>query len=162
MDIRECGTTWWWWHCWPTPLSQLPKPLMALRSYSGSSHVRNGVFHISLRTHKAQPTQPRVWKKREQINIYLGSLEAQEVKSFWDFCVAFRASAGYCERVFEQNSHKVTRNADSSSHVGQPSHESSHPALSSRQPCSVHFSVLLPSLFCSGTFLPSSSPGLGY
>ena len=29
-------------------------------------------------------------------------------------------SVSYRERVFERNSHKVTRNADSSSHVGQP------------------------------------------
>ena len=33
------------------PLSQPPEPLMAIRSSSGFSHLRPGIFHISLRTH---------------------------------------------------------------------------------------------------------------
>ena len=37
---------------------------------------------------------------------------------------AFCASVGWHERVFNRNSHKATRNADSSSHVGQPGLES--------------------------------------
>ena len=41
------------------PLSQPPKPLMAIRLSSDFSHLRPGVFHISLRTHKTQHSQPR-------------------------------------------------------------------------------------------------------
>ena len=44
----------------------------------------------------------------------------QEGRGLWHFCVAFCASVDYRKRVFERNSHKVTRNAESSSHVGQP------------------------------------------
>ena len=54
------------------PLSQPPKPLIAIRSSSGFSHLWLGVFHISLQTHKTQYTQPRGWKKREQTNMDLG------------------------------------------------------------------------------------------
>ena len=36
----------------------------------------------------------------------------------WHFCIAFCASVSYRELVFERNSHKVTRNANSCSHVG--------------------------------------------
>ena len=54
-------------HRWPTPpLSQPPKPLITIRSFSVFSHPRPGVFHISLRTHKTQHTQPRGWKKRKE------------------------------------------------------------------------------------------------
>ena len=48
------------------PLSQPPKPLIAIRSSSGFSHLLPGVFHISLWTHKTQHTQPRGWRKREK------------------------------------------------------------------------------------------------
>ena len=94
----------------------------------------------------------------------LGLLQSQEWSSLWHFCAALRASAGYHERVFERNSHKVTRNADSSSHVGQPglefTHPSSHlvspaefpvlpPSLDCRlSPISVDYPVLCPGLFC--------------
>ena len=51
-----------------SPLSQPPKSLMASWSSSGFSHLRPGVFHISLRTLKTQHTQPRRWKKRRTNN----------------------------------------------------------------------------------------------
>ena len=54
------------------PLSQPSKPLLAIRLYSGFSHLRPGVFHISLQTHKKQHTQLRGWKKREQTITGLG------------------------------------------------------------------------------------------
>ena len=44
------------------PLSQPSKLFMAIRSSSGFSHLRPGVFHISLRTHNPQP---RGWKKKK-------------------------------------------------------------------------------------------------
>ena len=38
-----------------SPLSQPPKLLMTIRSSSGFSYLRPGVFHISLRIHKTHP-----------------------------------------------------------------------------------------------------------
>ena len=49
----------WQYTRWPTPLSQPAKPVMAIRSSSGFSHLRPGVFHISLQKHKIQHTQKR-------------------------------------------------------------------------------------------------------
>ena len=61
---RSCLIHMWQYTAgWP-PLYQHPKPLMGIRSSSGFFYLRPGVFHISLRTHKTQHTQPRGWKKR--------------------------------------------------------------------------------------------------
>ena len=70
----------------------------------------------------------------------------QEGRSRWHFCVALRAFAGYCRRVFARNSHKATRNTDSFSRVGQPGQ--------SPQVVAVAFLIfvdcpaLCPALFC--------------
>ena len=91
MDIRAGGTRRWWWWClksnrircdeWDTSdniltgkplLSRPPKPLIAIRSSCGFSHLWPGVFHISLKTYKTRHTQPRVWKKRRINNHRLG------------------------------------------------------------------------------------------
>ena len=47
----------------------LVNQLMASRSSSGFSHLRPGVFHIDLQTHK---TQPRGGRKEEQTSTDLG------------------------------------------------------------------------------------------
>ena len=52
------------WHPVCTVLN-LPKILMAIRSSRGVSHFRPRVFHISLRTHKTQHTQPRGRKENK-------------------------------------------------------------------------------------------------
>ena len=84
-----------------------------------------------------------------------------------DTFLAFCASVGYCERVFERNSHKVTRNADSSSHVDQPglwvhtSEQSTFPQLLlNALSCRLPRSLVSYSLSLSGTFIPSFSSGL--
>ena len=99
------------------PLSQLPKPHIAIRLSSGFSHFRPGVFHISLQKHKTKHTQKeRVEEKRTNKH----GLRLAPSASLWHFSVSLRASTGNRRRVFERNSHKITRNADSSSHVCHP------------------------------------------
>ena len=76
-----------------------------------------------------------------------------------DTILAFCASVGYHEHVFQWNFYMATRNADSSSHIGQPGlwfHRSKQSPFSDCQlPCtSVDCSLLLTALICSGT-LPS-------
>ena len=55
LSLLGCGNT----PLVRSPLSQPPKPLMAIRSSSDFSYLQLGVLHISLRTHKTQHTQPR-------------------------------------------------------------------------------------------------------
>ena len=83
-------------------LSQPPKPLMAIRSSSGFSHLRPGYF-TCIRIHKTQHTQPRGWKKREQTNkhgIGLAQCARRE-----NFVTLFYHLVNYRECVFERNSH---------------------------------------------------------
>ena len=87
------------------PLSQPPKPLIAIRSSSGFSHLRPGAFHISLQTHKTQHTQPRGWKKREQTITDLGYLQAQEGRNLGHFlCICGLVRA--CIRAKFPQSHQ--------------------------------------------------------
>ena len=65
----------------------------------------------------------------------------QEGRSLWYFSVTFYSSVDYRKCVFEGNSHKGTRNYDSSSHVGQPGLWSSGP--NSRLFLTVYFPRLL-------------------
>ena len=127
---------------------------MAIRSSSSFSHLQPGVFHISLRTHKTQHTQPRGWKNREQTRTWVSSKRRKGAVCYT--FPAFCASVSYRERVFERNSHKAHRNADSSPHVGQPGLWVHRPSSSSL----LLSSVVCFLLFCSGSFLHSSSPGL--
>ena len=126
------------------PQSQPPKPLMAIRSSSGFSHFRSGVFHISLRTHKTQHTQPREWKKREQTNTDLGFLQAQEGRSLWHFPSILWAIAGvYSIKIPTKSpgtlAHPLTL-ANSASGSKNPS--------TRLPPTSVVCPVLSTSLFC--------------
>ena len=45
---------------------------MAIRSFCSFSHLRPEAFHIALKTHKTQHTQPTGWKKRRTNNHLLG------------------------------------------------------------------------------------------
>ena len=85
------------------------KSLMASDSSSGFSHLWPGVFHISLRILKAQP---REWKKRinEQTWTCFFSASAKG-GSMWQFLSILWANASVYSN---ENSHKATRNADSS------------------------------------------------
>ena len=142
---------------------------MAIRLSSGFPHLQARVFHTSLKTHKTQDTQPRGWKKRTN-NHGLGlapSARWEEFVTFLESC----ASLSYREHAFERNSHPATRNADSYSHVGQPSLLVHRPKQSPFSDCrlsptSVDCSLLLTALFyqipCStlGPCLPSSFSSL--
>ena len=60
--------------------------LMAIRSLSSSfSHLRSGAFHIALKTHKTQHTQPRGWKKRRTNKHGLGWAPSTRREKFWNF-----------------------------------------------------------------------------
>ena len=114
--VCVCVYVWQYTDSWPL-LSEPSKLLMAIRSSGGFSNLRPGVFHISLRTHNPQHTWPQGWKKRRTNNHGLGlALSARRERSVtlsWLSVLPF-------ERVLERNSHKATRNADSSSQNGQP------------------------------------------
>ena len=72
IDISLCADPiLWQYTAGRSPLSQPPKPLVAIRSSCGFSYLRPGVFHISLRTHKTQYTQPRRWKKENKHGLGL-------------------------------------------------------------------------------------------
>ena len=58
-NIHTIKRNMWQYIAGRPPLSQPPKLLMAIRSSSGFSRLRPGVFQISFRTHKTQHTQPR-------------------------------------------------------------------------------------------------------
>ena len=59
-----------------------------------------------------------------------------------------------CKHVFEQNSHQATRNADSSSHIGQPRSQ-----CTGSSSCSLLLTALLSSVhFCWVSELPSLVP----
>ena len=127
--------------------------LMAIQLSNGFSHLQPEVFHISLRTHKIQCTQPRGWKKKKnkQARTWVSSKRKKEevCDTFvWFSC----ASVGYRERIFKQNSHTATRNADSSSRPLGPQILAVASlwllliAPSCRQPSSVHYPGTLPSL----------------
>ena len=149
----------WQYTRWLVPhYLNLLKPLFDIRSSSGFSHLRPGLFHISLREHKTQHTQPRGWKEREQANTDLGLAPSARKEKFMTLlCVAaFCGSMSYRESVFERNSHQTTKNADSSSHVGQPGFWV-HRSLQSPF-VSWLLSLLLTVLFCYALYccLPSS------
>ena len=119
----------------PKPTPTIPTslnhswPLDRLLFFSSPAR---GISH-SLRTHETRHTQPSGWKKRRTI-MDLGQLQAQEGRRVLEFCAALRVSADHHERVFARNSPKATRNADSSSCVGQRgilTGSSSHLSLSS-------------------------------
>ena len=112
-------------------------------------------------------------KNNKQIQTWVSS--KRKKGEVCDTFLAFCASVGYRESVFGPNSHTPTRNADSSSHVGQPSLWSTGPCnylLSSLDfcwllspadcPCSIDCSVLSTALvsLALGPYLPSSSSGL--
>ena len=139
---------------------------MAIRSSSGFSHHRSGVFRISLRTHKTQHTQPRGWKKREQTNTDLGYLQAQEGRRLWYFPSILSICGLACIRAKFPQSHKEcwlifsgwpTRPWVPTS-LQSPTLSNWLPCSASfswltassdfcRLPCSVDWSVLPPSLF---------------
>ena len=98
----------------------LQSQLMAIRSSSDFSHLRPGAFHITLQTDKTQHTQRKGWKKRRTNKQGLGLAPGAKRVMFGHFSVAFCASDGYHERVSDRNSHRATRNADSSSRDGWP------------------------------------------
>ena len=88
-------------------------------------------------------------EKNKQSRVWVSS--KRKKGEVCDTFLAFGAFVGERERVFERNSHKVTRNADLSSHDGQPGlwvHTSKQSASPDFYwlPCSVNFSVLPPSL----------------
>ena len=145
-----------------SPLSQPPKPLMVIRSSCGFSHLRPGVFHISLQTHKTQHKQSRGWKKRRTNNHGLGfaPIARREkcvtlLRGFLCICGLLRA---YIRAKFPHSlTHPLTL-AKSASGSTCPS---------SRLSLTVGFSRLLWTalscwLPCSvlGPCLPSSSSGL--
>ena len=86
------------------------------------------------------------------------------------FVTFSKHSVSYRERIFKRNSHKATRNADSSSHVGQPNLSPQLLAVAFLLliivlPPSTDWLILLTSLFCLLRCFPwdlpfSSSSGL--
>ena len=163
-------STLWQYTAGLPPLSQPPKLLMAIRSSSGFSHLRLGVFHISLRTHNPQHAQMRGWKKRKTNNNGLGlapSARREKSLKLSSHSVLLWANASVYSSEIPT---KPQRNADSSSHVGQPGLESPHPSSPLLSPakcpvlfcwlvCSVYFSWLTPSadwliLLTVGPFFP--------
>ena len=85
-----------------------------LESSSGFSHLRPGVFHISLLIRKAQQ---RGWKKRtnKQTRTWVSS-KRRRGKSVTLLCILWANASVYSS----ENTHKATSNADLSSRVGQP------------------------------------------
>ena len=109
------------WQYTRSPLSQPPKPLMRIRSSRGFSHLRPRAFHIALQTHNTHHIHNQEGGRKEgQTSTTLGWLQAQEGRIFNTFVWFSCASMSHRKRVFKRNSHTATRNADSSSHVGQP------------------------------------------
>ena len=131
-----------------SPLSQPPKPLIAIRSSSGFSDLRPGVFHISLRTHKKRYGQPRA--RREKFVTLLCS--------FLYICGLART----CIRAKFPQSHQERWLILSRWPTRRLSPQALAHALFCRLPCSVDWFLLFCSvLSCSGTFcLPSSSSDL--
>ena len=80
------------------------------------SSLASGISHFFTNT----KIQPIGWKKRRANNHGLGLTPSARGRSLWQFCAAPRVFAGYRGHVFAWNFYKATRNADSSSHVGQP------------------------------------------
>ena len=165
MDIWQYTTS-------RSPLSQLSKPLMAIRSSGGFSHLWPGVFHISLQTHNPQHTQLRGWKKRRTNNHGLGlapSARREKSVTLSLHSVLLWANASM---YLSEIPTKSQRNAGSSSHIGQhgicwSTGPSSCLSDFCWLPCSLDWSVLSTSLdwllLCSAdseTFLPLSSSGL--
>ena len=135
-----------------SPLFQPPKPLIAILSSSGFFHLRPGVFHISLETHKTQRTQRRGLKKRKQTNTDLAKLQVQEGRSLWHFpSILWAITSGYLSKIPTKSSGMLTHPLM----LANPASESTHPSsLSCWLPCSVHFSALPSSLDCQ--FPPTS------
>ena len=136
---------------------------MAIRSSSGFSHLRPEVFHIPLWTHK---TQPRGWRKRKQTQTRVSS--KRKKREVCDTFLAFCELSQACIRAKFPQSHQECRLI--LSHwptwpLGPQILTVGFPwllltALTRWLPCSFNFSVLPPSLFPLGTFLPSSSSSL--
>ena len=142
------------------PLSQPRKLLMAIRSSSGFSHLRPRVFNISIRTHKAQNTQPRGLKKREQTRTWVSSKRKKG-----EVCDIFVQLSVHLHAITSVYSSEIpTKSPGMQTHLLTFANLASvstglAPALFCWLSCSVEFSVLPPS-FDSGTFLPASSFGL--
>ena len=93
-------------------------------------------------------------KENKQTQTWVGSKRTK--REVYDPFLAFCASVSDRDRVFERNSHKVTRNADSSSHVGQPRlwfHRSEQSPFSPAD-----WPVLLTAFFCFCFLLYIASP----
>ena len=124
--------------------------LMAIRSSSGFSHLRPGAFHMFYK-YIADITYITESGRKKNKQSQLGLAISVRSEKFGHF------SGILCchERVFEQNSHTATRNADSS-RVGWPGfwvHWSQlllqEPPLSGRR---LSLSDANSFLFCSGTW----------
>ena len=151
------------------PLSQPPKPLMAIRSSSGFSHLRPGVFHISLQARKTQHTQLRRWKKRRTNNHGLGFAPSARREKFVTLLCSFLCiceQSRACIRAKFPHSHQecwLTLVDPASGSTG-PSSRLSLTAgfpqlLFTALSCWLLFSVYL--LLCRlGPWLPSSSSSL--
>ena len=89
-------------HSWP------------LESSCGFSHLRSGLLHISLRTHKAQ-TRGRKKRTNEHTRTWVSSKRKRE-----EVCDTFVQLSVHLQAIAGVYFHKTTRNADSFSRVGQP------------------------------------------
>ena len=148
----------WQYTAGRSPQYQPPKPLIIIWSSSGFSHLQPGVFHISLRSHKTTTyTTERVERKEnKQTRTWFSSKhkKSKVCNTFLAFCELSRA----CIRAKFPQIHPrmLTCPLTSAFWVHRPSTVLSFavcPVLSTGLFC-----LLL--LFCSETFLPSSSSGL--
>ena len=110
---------------------------MAIRSSSGFSHLRpQNITYTTERVEEKRPNKHRLKlassaRREKFVTLLCSSLCICRLSRGWWLCGNFA--------LFERNSHKVTRNADSSSHVGQP-------GVWIHTPSSC--SILLTALFC--------------
>ena len=148
-------------HRWPTSIIATSSTIHShpIIWWFLSSPARS-ISHFFTDSQNTTYTTERVEEKRTNKHR-LGLAPSTRREKF----VTLSYSVSYRERVFEWNSHKVTRNANSSSHVGQTSlwfQTSNQSALLDFRwlLSPVEFSFLPPSLFCYKTFHTSSSSGL--